>query len=499
MEMRAYLEGMGRRWWLFLLMIILAVWVGSIVVKDTVPLYTASTTILLNDKVLSSAAFSNSVIQIDTPATYVGKVESPAIFARVMQSYPRMTQATLQKNVVVSLDGTQQLMLITMTDASPFATADVANYLARHFVDTQTANLQHQLNYYNQWLTQQIASTQTDANQLSNEISTLAPQRAFHSPPPTLTPGQQITLSSDQSKLDQDNRTLYQYQQSLAEVQQVLPIINNAYVIVKPAVIPDVPNTTPLSPNTIELISVAVALFLTMILCVILDFFMPAVRHRREMQRVAQVPVLAEVPQLFQVEQERLLRDSKPLFAWRIKQLRLLCASLSASAIKKQGHTVLLTSSHKRRLFAPIVAMFLARKGLRTLLIDANFGQPVSGKQPSLTGPASIQTPTGHMLTFISKTNQPNLFFLPSTATISQGQPINETLLMEMLPELQRTFDIILIDGKPMDTPETHQLVTKVSQVLMLVKKRHDSLKELKKTVIVCDMLKADTRYVLLA
>ena len=499
MEMRAYLEGMGRRWWLFLLMIVVAVVVGRIVVQDTVPLYTASATILLNDKVLSSAAFSNSVIQINTPATYVGKVESPVIFSNIMQTYPRLTQASLQKNVVVSIDGTQQLMLISVTDVSPFATADIANYLAQNFVTTEVASLRNQLTFYNQWLTQHIASTQTDANQLSNEISTLVPQRAFHSPPPTLTPGQHITLSVDQSRLDQDNRTLYQYQQGLEEVQQMLPLVQNAYVIVKPALKPTLANSTPLSPSTIILIAIAAAIFLTAILCIVLDFFTPNVRHRREMQRVAEIPVLAEVPQLFPIEQERLLRNSKPLFIWRVRQLRLLCASLSAGTIKKQGHTILLTSSHTRRRFAPVIAMLLARKGLRTLLIDANFKQPTASNQLELTGASNIQTPTGHMLTFISKTRQSNLFFLPSTATITQGQPMNETILMEMLPELQRTFDIILIDGKPMDTPETHLLVTKVSQVLMLVKKRHDSIKELKKTVAVCEMLKADTRYVLLA
>ena len=500
MELRAYLEGMGRRWWLFLLVSILALYIGTTLASEQTAQYTTATSILLNDKVFANAAFANGVVQVNLPKSYNGVVVSPAILNRVTQSYPRLTLTQLQHNIAVSVDGTNQLMLITVTDVSPFATADIANYLARHFVNAQLTTLKNQLTYYNTWLTGQINTLQADANHASSEIDSLVPQRAYRQPPPTLTPGQKLTLSLDQTKLDEDNRTLYQYQQALSEVQNSFPLIEKAYVIVKPATVPLVPNANSLILSTpvYQLLALIAGLILCALLSILLDYFMPQVRHQGELVRIAHLSVLAVVPQLAPFEQRQLLQGRLPLRSWRVAPLRLLCASLSAGAIKHRGQTVLLTSLSKRRSIAPMLALLLARKGLRTLLIDANFGEAHASIQPSIQRPCTLQSPEGYALSFIQQTAQPGLFFLPANAQLTQGQTLNELSLLELLPSLQRTFDILLIDGKPMNAAGTHLLYTKVSQVLVLVRKRRDSLRKLQETIHTCDTLKTDTRYVLL-
>ncbi|GAC1354895.1 MAG: hypothetical protein NVS4B11_20390 [Ktedonobacteraceae bacterium] len=498
MEMRAYLEGIVRKWWLIGLIAVASYIIGGIISNTTTSQYTASATVLLNDKVLANTAFPSNTVQIDTVKSYRGIVDSPIVINRILQSYPRLTLAQLQKNIVVDIDGTSQVMLINVNDISPAAAQDIANYITKHFVNTQTAHLRKQLKFYEQWLSEHIAPLDNEINRLNTEIDGLIPQRDFHTPPTTLTDSQKLTLNEDQAKLDQDTRTRYSYEQSLIEVQQALNVVNKAYIILKPATVPTVPTIAPLPTSLVELITLAVGLLLALILCIMLDFFTSVIRHKGELARIVGVSVLSEVPQLFGFEQKRLLQDRSTSFLRRIKPLRLLCASVSAIAVKKKGHTILLTSPYKKRRFAGIMATFMARKGLHTLLIDADFQRPSVYEQIETSGPGNIKTASGQLLTFINKTTHPELFFLSSKATLAQNQPLMNETLMEMLPELERIFDIIIIDAPPIDSAATHLLVTKVAQVLMLLKKRSDRLQDVKKTRMVCEDLKSNTHYVLL-
>jgi hypothetical protein len=284
----------------------------------------------------------------------------------------------------------------------------------------------------------------------------------------------------------------------LAEVQKVLPLIPKAFEIIKPAEIPVLPTISPLSNTSIEAIALAIGLLVFLIISVALDFSSSKIRHKGELPGIVGVDVLAELPQLFGAEQKRLVFSQSILFTSRIRQLRLLCATLSALAHKKPGYTLLLTSPKKKRRFATVMAMFLARKGMKTLLIDADFDNPGLHKQVNIEGPAHLFALSGSPLPFIGKTTQPDLYFLAADAFVVDEQRIPASTLLEMLPILQGVFDILVIDAPPMNNPDTHLLATKMTQVLMLIKKRHDRLREVQTTHTISETLKLRTRYLFL-
>lgn len=501
MEIKAYIEGIWRKWWLIVPVLFLSWWVGGVIANNLTPDYTASTTILLNDNLLASTAFPSGAVQLSVPADHEGLVLTPVIMKRVTKIYPRLSATELQKEVVVSTDQTNQLLLISVTDISPFATADIANFLARQFVHDQTMVISQQVDYYQRSIQQSIARMSADVNKLNAQIVAATPAPPLRGPVPLLTRQQKLIINELQVQVKQDKRSLYAYQQSLVELQQVLPQLPQTYTILKQATIPDVPNYNffyELPGIVIRAGVIGISLLLLLILIIGIEFFTPFIRHRGELLRLIGIPATAEVAQLRKSEQRFLLEMDHMLFRKRIKPLRLLGATMSALAARSQGHTVLLTSPRQKRDFAALLAAFQAYNGLKTLLIDADFEQPDLHERIQEVGPSTLTTAAGKQLSFVSETTQPNLFLLPASALSAADEPITNNALMDLLPELQGVFDLIIIDTPPLDRPAAHLLTAKAAQVLLFVKKRQDTLKSLKKARQTCETLKLEPHCVFL-
>src|SRR5438034_664202 len=403
MEIKAYIEGIIRGWWLLGLAVVLSFGIGSSIASHQTSQYTASTSILINDTLPANIAFPSGIVQIGTPVSYQSLVASPAIFHTIIKTYPGLTSSDLNKAVTVETDTTNQFLLISVTAISPERAADIANYLTQHFVSTQTANLNQQADYYDKWLRQHISMLQDDIQRLGTETQQLRSH-----------PADSITnqrISENEYMMDRDERNLYKYQQALIEIQNSRPLLKNAYIIMQPAIASEASAiTTTVSTSRIRLIAVAIGFLVAILLITVIEYFHPFVRHKGELERIADLSVLATLPQLFSFEQKGLLQLRPTFLRWRINSLRLLCASIGASAVKSKGHTLLLTSPRRKRSLAAVLATFLVYNGHQTLLIDANFKHPYLHEQIKLSDPCKLVTNAGLLLSFIRKAVLPHLF-----------------------------------------------------------------------------------------
>lgn len=499
MEIKAYIEGILRKWWVVVLVLALAFWIGRIISNDQKVQYTASTSILLNGPLLATSAVPSNVVQLAIPAFYESRVATPPVLTIIIKHYPRLSRQELKNNIVVSTDAAHRLMSIKVTDTSPRGAADIANFLAQQFVIAQTAELSRQLDYYRNWLQQSIPSLTAEINRLNSELQRLTPPIAQHGTTTVTDPTTQRTITTDQSRLDSDERNLYSYQQAFNDLQNTRALFQNAYSIWKPASASDVTATAVTSTTLIQLIALSLGLLAALTLTIAMDYFSPFVRHKGEIRRIVGLPVFVESPKLFGFEQKRLLQLRPPLFfRGQMKSLRLLSASIAIQAVRNKACTLLVTSPRRKRSFAAVLTTFLAHSGHRTLLIDADFENPQVHDQIKLSGPCSIVSNQGLDLSFIMKTAHPHLFVLPSTATLAQNERLTSSKLLELLPVLQNTFDIIIIDSAPLNRADTHLLATKATQALLLVKKRRDSLMSLNIAHTVCQELRLNTRCLLL-
>lgn len=480
-ELRAYVEGYARGLWLLLLIMPLALGIGLIYAQNETASYTASTSILLNAPVLVDTAVPSTVVKLSVPTSYEAQVATPPVLTIINKHYPRLSIAKLKANINVTADAANHILLIRVTDSKPETAADIANYLALQFVKTQKASLQHELDYYQQWLQQQITRLNDEINMLNEQIKLLQPVQTKPSDDPILPPQQRIVLNTDQYRVDNDIRSLYVYSQALQDIQSALPLFQKAYLVQHVAKVSDIPVIPPLPVNIILIIAGALGILFYIVLIPALEYFSPFIRHRGEIERLSALPVLSGTLTIFSFEYRRLLRGRSLLFNGRLATLHALCDSLMARVLKERNHTILLTSLRQKHSIADILATFLARDGSRTLIIEAGFDSPPQRKKqlPALE-PANLQTEDGTLLPFIWRTGSPLLFVLPAGATLSQNEPVTASALLALLPELQKLFQVIIIDGPPLDRADTHRLATEVGQTILLIKKRRDRVKTLK-------------------
>src|SRR5260370_8532408 len=148
METRAYVEGILRKIWLLAILVVISFFIGSNIGNNQPTQFTASTSIMLDGQLLASSAIPSDVVQISTPQSYVAQVATPTVLAIINKHYPRLSRLELEKNILVSTDQTNQLLLISVIDFHPQSAPDIANYLPQQFVTTQIPNFLHQIDYY---------------------------------------------------------------------------------------------------------------------------------------------------------------------------------------------------------------------------------------------------------------------------------------------------------------------------------------------------------------
>jgi capsular polysaccharide biosynthesis protein len=491
MEMRAYLEGILRKIWLLAIIVVISFFIGRNIGNNQPIQFTASTTIILNGHLLASSAIPSDVVQIATPQSYAAQVVTPAQLTIISKHYPRLSRLELAKNILVSADKTEQLLLISVTDSHPQSAADIANYLAQQFITTQIANLMRQIDFYQNWQQRSMASLNTDINKLSLELQQLTSQ-------PTITPTTQSTIQMDQNQLGFDEQSLFSSEEALKDLKNTRPLFAKAYVILQPATVSNETTVVPLRTLLYELIAMVIGLLAAIMLIIAMDFLTPVVRHKGEMQRIVGFSVLAELPVLFGFEQKRVLQWQRLFFSWRMTPLRLVCASIGASVSRGKAHTVLLTSPRRKRRLAALMAALLANSGHRTLLIDADWENSRLDEQLKQLGPCDMITGQGEHLSFVKKTTHSHLFVLSTRAMLAQNKLLTMNGLIERLPELGQMFGIIIIDAPPLTRSEAHLLATQASQTVLLVKKRRDSLHALKLAYTLCQELRLNVTSLLM-
>lgn len=491
MEMRAYVEGILRKIWLLAIIVVISFFIGRNIGITQPTLFTASTSIILDGHLLANSAIPSDAVQLSTPQSYEAQVVTPPLLTIISKHYPRLGRLELEKNILVSTDKTNQLLLIKVTDIHPQSAADIANYLAQQFITTQIAYLMHQVNYYQNWLQQTIPSLTTEINKLSLELQQMTSQ-------PTIAPTTQQTIQMDQNQLAFDEQNLFTYQEALKDIENTKSLFAKAYIILQPATVSSETVVLPLSTPIYELIATAIGLLAAIILSIVIDFFTPVVRHKGELQRIVGFSVLAELPVMFKFEQQHLLQLQRLFFSWRMTPLRLACASIGASVIRDKAHTVLLTSPCQKQRLAAIMATLLANSGHRTLLIDADSENSYLDEQIKQTGPSDLLTSRGEQLSFVKKTTHSHLFVLPTSTMLAQNQQLTINGLVELLPELQNTFSIIIIDAPPLTRANAHLLARQASQTVLLVKKYRDRLNALKMAYMLCQELRLNVNALLL-
>lgn len=350
----------------------LAVLAGS---KLMTPLYQSTAFVQVAVSSNNSQADINGLLASDQLVqTEAQLAESDPVLREVASHYAGLSVDQLAKEVSTTVKTNTQLFQIDVLDASPTRAAAIANDIARILIKQQTLASQQQNTASQQQIQQDLNHTQQQIESVSGQITTLKARNGKGAEISAL----QVELSSLQLHYTQWQSLLAQLELTQAQSGNFLLVAQNA----QPALTPARPNVR---LNTA--IGLVIGLLNGFFLAILLEQLDMRIRTVEELSSLVDWPVLATVwrPDPGKDNPEDLVNP--PPHSPNVEAYRILRTNLGFALIDKPVSTIMVTSAvpaEGKSTTAANLAIFMAKAGKKTLLIDADMRRPTIAERLSL-------------------------------------------------------------------------------------------------------------------
>lgn len=332
-ELRRNLDAL-RRARLFIVLLVAAVTVTAVVVSLLLPkTYRATATIVLQEDLSPfGSADVNAVIR--QLATIERLLRTPDVLAEAAQEVPGESRTSLEDKVTSSVDSNANIIRVAAVDDTAQGAADIANAVARTFLEEQAAVERRQLADASTRLEQELTRLQARGGG-ADEISALRERI--------------IELNVSQVSAGSDLQ--------LAQAAE--------------------PPSDPYTPRPLRngVLAFFGGLFLAVLIALGRDRLVPRIGGARELSRVTNLPILAGVPHV----RHRFGRRPQLLNVIANEAYQTLQASIRFQLPPDRQRVILVTSAvagEGKSNVAAGLGRALARVGEKTLLVSADLRFP---------------------------------------------------------------------------------------------------------------------------
>jgi tyrosine-protein kinase len=363
MTIAQYWTMLAKRWRLIVICIAvvgLGAYIGS---RLMTPLYQSTVLVQVAIRVGSSQADYTGLLASDqlvqTEATLA---TSDPVLREVASHYSGLSADQLLKEVTATTKLNTQLFEIDVLDASPTRAANLANDIASTLISQQLQAVQQGNSVLQQQIQQDITNTKQQIDATTVEIATLQAQRGSSS--------KIALLESQLSNLQQDYS---QWQAAFAQLELTQAENTNFLYVVQTAQ----PSLRPAHPNLLLNTGAGLlaGLFLGMLLAVLFEQFDVRVRTSEALTQLLDWPVLATI---WRAGPKEDVINPTGNHA-NVEAFRMLRTNIGFSSIDKPLRTLLVTSAlpgDGKSSVAADLAIFMAKAGKTTLLVDADLRRP---------------------------------------------------------------------------------------------------------------------------
>jgi capsular exopolysaccharide synthesis family protein len=475
MSLQEYGNALLKRWWLILICCLtvgLGAYIGS---KLVTPLYQSAALVEVsirsgnNQSDYTDLLASDQLVQTETQLA-----TSDPVIREVASRFPPLTVDQISKKVTSVPKLNTQLFEIDVLDSNPTRAAALANEVATVLIEQQNQGAQQVSNQAELQIQKELNSTQQQIEQLTTQIATL--QATSGSPIQTAV--LQTRLNSLQQHSTQWQMLLAQLELAKAQSSQS----NNFLSVVQPAQ----PQLSPVQPNKLMNtgLGLLLGLLLGMLLAVVFEKLDTRVRTPQAITELLSWPVLASIWHAHSAKKEDVFHPKGADIY--VESYRILRTSLGFSAIDKSLHTLMVTSAlpHEgKSVISANLAIFLAKAGKSTLLIDADLRQPTQSElfdlSPDVLGLSNVilamSTPhadksspvlkafspdssasqvsisDASLESYIHSVNIPNLWVMPS-GPLPPNPPelLDSKAMQSLLSAIENSeFEIVIFDAPP--------------------------------------------------
>jgi capsular exopolysaccharide synthesis family protein len=367
MEIRQY-TALVRKWiWLVILLVFVAGCAAYLVSKSSIPVYQASSILMVNQAANPTTAtgYSDILTSERLARTYASLLISRPVMDETAKRLG-VTPRTLAGTVTVTPIRDTQLLQIKVEGVLPELAAAVANTLPAVFVER---NAEMQLGRVTQSkikLEDEMTSTEKD----------LADAQ------------QQLKAATDDNQRTRLETSLAQYRNTystlVANYQQVILAeaqATNNIVIAEPATVP----TAPIRPRTSTnvMLAVIVGALLALGIAFLVEYLDDTVKTPDDINRVSGLATLGAIARLKESGGPRQLIAWLRTKAPESESYRTLRTNIQFSSVDKPVRSLLVTSSgpgEGKSTTTANLAVVLAQTGQRVIVVDTDLRRPVLHK-----------------------------------------------------------------------------------------------------------------------
>ena len=450
--------------WLIVLGTLLGASVAYISSRLTTPVYSASTTLLVNEAPSSgkTADYTSILTSERLASTYAQMMTKQPVLEEALKDLN--LDSSLQVNnlparISVNLVKDTQLMVLQVESEDPLLAKNLANAIPAAFSRNNASVQSDRYSDSKANLTKEIDSLKEQVAQKQAEINAIGK------------PGgstQDAELARAQTELTQLRQSLTYLLQSyenirLAEAQST----SNIVVVESPLEAP----TIPIRPRTLQntLLGALVGFLLSVGVVFLIEYLDDRVRSPDQIDKVLKLPVVGLIAKMGNVPdsagKSRLIAVREPRSPV-VEAFRSLRTNIQFAGVDQPIRTLLVTSagpSEGKSTVAANLAVVMAQAGLKVVLFDGDLRRPTIHKQFGQINRAGltdvIMRDPGQWSDITIASGIPNLSLLLSgTLPPNPSELLGSKRMHQLLEQLHQSYDVVIIDAPPL-LPVTDALV----------------------------------------
>lgn len=383
--------------------------------KIITPLYQSSVVMEISIHSGNSSSDYNNLLASDQLVqTEAQLATSDTVLREVASHYAGLTSQQLTNDVTSTPKLNTQLFEIDVLDASSTQAAKLANDVATTLIKQQQQLAQQANATAQQQIQQELISTQAQIDATTSKIAALQ-----------ATGGQDAKVQAAQAKLTGLQQHYTQWQTALAQLELTQAQSADFLHIVQSAQ----PGLKPVRPNVLlnTAAGFLAGLFLGIVLAILFEQLDVHVHTPEELAQLLNWSVLATIWRSRSSGSDVMINPQghDP----NIEAYRILRTNIGFSSVDKPLHSLMVTSASPgdgKSTTAANLAIFMAKAGKSTLLIDADLRRPTQHQLFQLT--AEKQGLSNAILAFgipIAANSSSNSQFLSPASSLQQSSTSN--------------------------------------------------------------------------
>lgn len=459
-DIRQYLALFWQWAWLIALVTIIAGLASFLISQRMTPIYSASTTLYINEAPSTKATDYNSIITSERISGTYSKMLTTRPVLEEVAGRLGLDVDSFIKDITVSPVRDTTLIDITVESPNPQQAADIANELTDVF-SSQVQSIQaERFSLSKDSLQNQIADMETQIDQATSDLATEDD------------PGVRASLETKitQYRSIYSNLLLSLEQIRLSEAQSVSTVIQ-----VDPATVP----TIPISPQVLRNTALAaiVGFMLAIGLIFIIEAIDDTIKTAEDVKRALGLPVLGIIT-------KHAIEDGKPITNTSPRSpvseaFRNLRTNVQYSAIDQPLKTLMITSTDPREGKTTVVTnlgIVFAQNGSNVTLLDADLRKPTLHRKigvPNRSGLTSLFIRTVSPLeNTLQRTGINNLQVITSgELPPNPSELLGSKKMGAILDQIHEVSDLVIIDTPPaLAVTDALVLVPFVDATLLVVK-----------------------------